>query len=632
MKQPHSKHVRRSISRFRKLSLVSVIAIMLINFIMVHRISGVLDHGSASKINESGRMRLLSQCIRSTAFEIDTAVRNERWERLEPLYDQLADCTDHLKRNHDALLTQNTTETLFPNASQEQLDTIASIEVPYRRVISASKELQLLTSNSARRAPYLDQQTRNRISAALEEIGQAQGHLLPRIESLVQMFVDQSHIEIDKSITQSRAGLIVLALMLASMVLFIIEPTILIVRRQLRELDLATRRAQHADSVRWRLLTNMGHEFRTPMNAIQGFAELLEETSLNESERHRLAGSIQDSAAQLTTLIETMLDISAIESGELSITPTPARVSEILKPCVSTKRAAAEAKGLDFRVNIDSSCNTPVMIEPKRFAQVVSKLLENAVKFTPSGSICLDASIEHQTNSERIVVRISDTGIGISPEEHKLIFNTFHQTQNNLTREFGGSGLGLAFAMHIAQAMNGDISLESTPGEGSTFTLTIDAKPAERISPEPAHKANTPAPKASFANARILIVDDGKDNRVLLQHYFRNTDAQTDFAHDGKEAIERIRQGIEKQSPFDLVLMDMQMPILDGYASTQQLRTMGIDVPIIALTAHALEGDREQCLAAGCNEYLTKPISRAALFKACEAMLGTTTDTHRQAA
>ena len=605
---------------------------MLINFFMVHRISGVLDHGSASKINESGRMRLLSQRIRSTAFEIDTAVRNERWDRLESLYAQLLDSTEHLTRNHDTLLTENSAETLFPNASQEQLDTIASIEVPYRRLVSASEDLQLLTVNSARRAPYLDQQTRGRISAAMEEIGQAQGHLLPRIEALVQMFVDQSHIEINKSITQSHAGLIVLALMLASMVLFIIEPTILIVRRQLRELDLATRRVQHADSVRWRLLTNMGHEFRTPMNAIQGFAELLEEPSLNEPERQRLAGSIQESAAQLTSLIETMLDISAIESGELSITPTPACVRDILERCVSDARVASEAKQLDFEVNIDDSCDTPVLLEPKRFAQVVCKLLDNAVKFTPEGRICLDASIAHGEGTEHIEIRISDTGIGIKPEEHKLIFNSFHQTQNNLTREFGGSGLGLAFAMHITQAMNGDISVDSTPGEGSTFTLTIDAKPAPMHKAEPSQASKPAEPTVSLTNARILIVDDSKDNRVLLQHYFKSTDAQTDFALDGQQAIERIRKGIQDQTPFDLVLMDMQMPVLDGYASTQQLRAMGIDVPIVALTAHALEGDREQCLAAGCNEYLTKPVSRASLFKICELMLGHTADQPRQAA
>ena len=438
MKRPDSHQVRRSIARFRKLTLVSVAIIMVINFVMVQRITGVLDEGSASRISNAGHMRLLSQRIRSTAFEIDTAVRNAQWDRLEALHEDLNRSLSDITSIHDTIFTDPAAT--LPRVTTEELDRIAAIAVPYTRMNTAAQELRLLTDNTIRRAPYIDPQTRDRISASMEDIRDAQAELLPRMQRVVELFSQRIRAEIDQSTRQARVGLFVLAAMLGGMVLFIIEPTILIVRRQLHELDRATRKARKADSVRWRLLTNMGHEFRTPMNAILGFAELLSDSSLSEPERHRLAGSIQGSASQLASLIETMLDMSAIESGQLRINPSPARLRDILATSIEEARTEAHIKGLELRVEVDDSCDTTVHTEPRRLAQIVDKLLENAIKFTPEGHVRISARVDDVDERHRITIQISDSGIGIDTEEQKHIFDAFHQAQSNLTREFGGLG------------------------------------------------------------------------------------------------------------------------------------------------------------------------------------------------
>lgn len=632
MNQPDSKQVRRSISRFRKLTLASVATIMVINIIMIYRVTAVLDEGAASRITNAGTMRLLSQRIRSNAFEIDTAVRNGQWGRLEQLHNDLLQSISTMSATHDALFADK--PVALPNASTEELDQIAAIAAPYQRLRNAADELRMLTENTIRRAPYIDTQTRERISGAMEDIRDAQSELEPRTLRLVERFSARSRAEIDQSTSHARIGLLVLAATLGAMVLFIIEPTILIVRRQLHDLDRATRHARRADSVRWRLLTNMGHEFRTPMNAILGFTDLLNDQSLSPSEQQRLAASIQNSAANLASLIETMLDMSAIESGQLRITPSDARLRDILAPCIDRAHTEAHIKGLQLRVNLDDSCDKPIRTEPKRLAQIADKLLQNAVKFTPSGHISINAAIEQiDDQTDRIRIEISDSGIGIDPAQHQHIFDAFHQAQSNLTREFGGSGLGLSFARDLARAMNGDITVQSQPDHGATFTLTIDAPHTDPEQTRPETQPQ-PAPNTieSLAQARILIVDDAKDNRVLLQHYFKSSAAHTDFAYDGQQAIERILTAIDQNTPYHIVLMDMQMPVLDGYSATKKLREMGITTPIIALTAHALDGDREQCLAAGCDEYLTKPVVKATLLQTCQHMLGIQTQDPAKAA
>lgn len=619
--QTDSQRVRRSISRFRKLTLVSVAIIMVINFFMVHRITSVLDHGSATKINESGRMRMLSQRIRSTAYEIHVAVETGQWNLLDDLQAELIEARSSLESNYELLYGNRAPVEYFPHATMEEQDQVRSIVLPYTRLINTAKELEKLTLNSIRTAPYVNDLNRSRIRASMEEIRDMQSLFLPRMDTIVSLYEQRSGMEIDESSRQARIGLFMLASLLGAMVLFIIEPTILIVRRQLRELDLANRRERKAVSVRWRLLTNMGHEFRTPMNAILGFTELLNDNSLSVPERERLSGSIQDSARHLEKLIETMLDMSAIESGQLRVNATSVRLSDVLTPCIDRAQTDAIASGLELKANLDQSCDSPIMTEPKRLAQIIEKLIDNAIKFTPKGTIVIDARVEQHDSCNAIIVAISDTGIGIAPDQIEHIFDAFHQAQNTLTREFGGSGLGLSIARDLAHALNGEIRVQSELNRGSTFTLRLNTpKNAPEAAPDQITSEHPHHP-AMLQDTRVLVVDDAKDNRVLLQHFLKRTGARVEFAYDGQQAIHRINESISSSDPYAIVLMDMQMPVLDGYNATMQLRESGFEAPIVAITAHALDGDREQCIDAGCDEYLTKPVNRKALIETCERLL-----------
>ncbi|MEZ6165543.1 MAG: response regulator [Phycisphaerales bacterium] len=251
----------------------------------------------------------------------------------------------------------------------------------------------------------------------------------------------------------------------------------------------------------------------------------------------------------------------------------------------------------------------------------MNKLLDNAVKFTQKGSVTIDAFVEQHEESCVVIVRVTDTGIGIEPEQIDHIFNPFHQAQDTLTRAFGGSGLGLSFARDLTRALGGDITVTSRPNEGSCFTIRIETEPAQQPLKIPA--TNTNGGPSTLDEARVLIVDDAKDNRVLLQHFFKKTNATVDFAYDGQQAIDQVNKANEEMRPYHLILMDMQMPVLDGYAATTKLRQMDIHIPVLALTAHALDGDRERCLQAGCDDYLSKPVNRTTLIDKCNKLLNT---------
>lgn len=624
-----SAHIRKSITRFRRLALLSAASIAILNAWMVYRITSALDHGSANKIRTAGSQSMLSQRIRSDANEIETAVRYETWDKLAPLLEDLSASTEQLRDAHDQLLGgRRDAKDYFSQGTTEEIDLIASIRAPYQQLISASAELQKLTKNTILRAPYLDQQTHTRILASTNEIAQAQEIFFPRMQTMVDLFERESRYEVSTSINHAKIGMVILLCVLGATILFVIEPTILIIRRQLRDLDRATRHAKRADAVRWRLLTNMGHEFRTPMNAIMGFAELLKEESLSEAERSRLSKSIYDSSTQLTYLIETMLDMSAIESGQLRTVPTETNLHQTLNRIKVGLQARALAKGLELGLYIHESCPQQIKTDAKRLDQILHKLIDNAIKFTEAGRVDIGAKLIPTPEGQTLEITVADTGIGINDHDMGLIFNPFTQAEDNLTRNFGGAGLGLTIARDLARALGGDIVVESQPSVGSTFTLTIDPGDLTQNQAQsgPADQTNDASQSGApdltaIHSARILIVDDAKDNRMLLQHIFKRTGAHIEFAHDGQQAIHTVQNAVGSDNPFDIILMDMQMPVLDGYSATTQLREQGVATPIIALTAHALDGDREHCLQAGCDEYISKPVNRSQLLGACANLL-----------
>ncbi len=624
MNEPNSNQILKSITRFRKLAIGSAAFVAILAAMMVISVISVLDATTATKISITGKKRLLAQQILTDAITIDHAIQTQRWDELEPILKDLRKSTQDIQEAHAFLSDFVHRGGATQEHTMAEQEVLANIALPYQTMVKSAVELNKLTISIIRRSPYIDQLTLDRVTASKDEIVESHAALLPGIEKIVLLEERKYESEIDQSVAYAKFGMILLLLVLAANILFIIEPTFLIIRRQLHELDKATKQVARSDAVRWRLLSNMGHEFRTPMNAIVGFTDLLAEKTLSNSERTRLIKSICDSSTQLTHLIETMLDMSAIESGQLRIINEPCNLHQTLEKLYKNAVPQAKAKQLDLTLHIDESCPIQIETDTKRLEQIIYNLIDNAIKFTDIGQINISATIVNTPNLQTLEIKVADTGVGIKPEDQQSIFELFTQSDDNLTRSFGGAGLGLTVSRELARALNGDVAVESILGEGSTFTLTIGLKETLHQGTPLNITANTQPTQASLESIKLLIVDDAKDNRVLLEHILKKTGAMIEQAHDGQQAIDAIKAAIKNQVPFDLILMDMQMPVLDGYHATVELREQGISTPIIALTAHALDGDREHCLAAGCDEYMAKPINKNALIETCIQLIART--------
>jgi signal transduction histidine kinase/ActR/RegA family two-component response regulator len=388
------------------------------------------------------------------------------------------------------------------------------------------------------------------------------------------------------------------------------------------ELEAARNEAQRANQSKSAFLANMSHEIRTPMTAILGYADLLldDEMQLGEEAR-RLLEIVRRNGGHLLDVLNDILDLSKIEAGRVEVELIPMSLVHLVSEIASLMRVRADEKGIALEVSFDSPMPSQVLSDPTRVRQAVVNLLGNAIKFTERGFVRLRASYDPATQTARIVVQ--DTGIGIAPEKRESLFRAFEQADSSITRRFGGTGLGLAITKRIAVLLGGDCTVESEAGAGSVFTLTLRAKPAPgsrtlQVIGEAELHGDTRRPSGASEpiHARILLAEDGPDNQRLISMMLRKAGAEVCVVENGQMALERTE--IET---FDLVLMDMAMPVMDGYTAARTLRARGNRVPIVALTAHALAGEREKCLEAGCNAYLTKPIDRYDLLASIRALL-----------
>lgn len=394
--------------------------------------------------------------------------------------------------------------------------------------------------------------------------------------------------------------------------------------------DYELRRAKEAAESEARkklnLLAKMSHEIRTPMTAVLGFADLLLDPDLGYSGRLNYVQTIRRNGDHLLSLINDILDFTKMETGEIITEQVECPLHNILFEVASTMRARAKDKGLEFTVHYETPIPNMIHGDPTHLRQILYNLLSNAIKFTRRGNVGMTARcIRLEENLSRIEVEVSDTGIGMNREEVDALFQAFRQANSSTTREFGGTGLGLAITRPLAQELNGDIRVSSVPNEGSVFTLYFDleldsdteyvAQPNAYGSESAASLSNDKEFESSELKGRVLLAEDGVDNQILIAHMLRSRGFEVQIAADGESAVEQARTAIDAGDPYDVVLMDMQMPVLDGYGAASRLRRHGYANPIIALTAHALPGERERCIAAGCNDYLSKPIRRDLLVQ-----------------
>ncbi|HXZ84150.1 MAG TPA: ATP-binding protein [Myxococcota bacterium] len=364
---------------------------------------------------------------------------------------------------------------------------------------------------------------------------------------------------------------------------------------------------ERASAAKSEFLAHMSHEIRTPMTAILGLAELLEEDDPKPEQLESLR-TIRRNGEHLVTVINDILDLSRVESGRLELRPVALRPDLLLGEVAALFQPRAAERSLDLRVEVGPGASAPIRADATRLRQILINLAANAVKFTESGSVRLGLFAD----AERwLRFEVEDTGIGIPADKLGEIFQPFTQVDASMSRRYGGTGLGLAISRRLADTLGCELSVDSLPGRGSVFTLRVRAEPVPELADAPA-LASEPAPPRVL-RGRVLVAEDGSDNRRLLVHLLERWGLDIELAENGSEALERIDKCALRGEPVELVLMDMQMPLVDGYEATRQLRARGSRVPVIAITAHAMEGAREACLAAGCDEFVTKPIDRAQL-------------------
>ncbi len=395
------------------------------------------------------------------------------------------------------------------------------------------------------------------------------------------------------------------------------------VEERTRELADALDRAMAANRAKSDFLANMSHEIRTPMTAVLGYAELLgDDEQLSQANRERIDVILRN-GRHLLTIINDILDVSKIEAGKMTVEILECSLCEIIADVFSLMRPRAIEKGLHLEVKYESPIPKLIRTDPTRLRQILVNLIANAIKFTEQGNVNMVVSVDDSdAQNATLELRVEDTGIGLTAEQRNNIFQAFTQADETMTRRFGGTGLGLTICKGLVELLGGTITVQSEPGRGSRFTVclpigSLAGVEMVRHCRELGGTSSAGGDQLATPNklsGRILLVEDGVDNQKLLSFLLRRAGADVTIAENGKEGMDKALEAWRMGAPFDLIFMDMQMPVMDGYTATMELRRAGYPLPIVALTAHAMSHDRGVCLKAGCDDFVTKPVDRQRLM------------------
>lgn len=377
-----------------------------------------------------------------------------------------------------------------------------------------------------------------------------------------------------------------------------------------RQLKTAQVRAEQANQAKSRFLAMMSHELRTPLSAVLGYVDVLLADSKCDHQIEILE-KMESSAELLLVLINDILELSRIESGEFRIKCQWVNLKNELEFMLEHFYALSDAKGLKLNVNLDIDAHHSVWVDPARILQIVFNLLGNAIKFTHAGDVSLNAEV----TSQELIIEVEDTGIGIDSSRIETVFNQFKQADDSITRRYGGSGLGLTISKHLVTLMNGSIRVESEKGKGSRFKIKLP------VSVKSGHELTQPRLSKSHGTRplSVLVVEDTETNQMVLKLLLERLGHKVAIVNDGKKSVKYIK---DNMAEVDLIFMDVSMPVMDGLTATKEIRKFCRHTPIIALTAHAMEQDKQACLNSGMNAFVSKPIRGKEIQRSIESVLG----------
>lgn len=394
------------------------------------------------------------------------------------------------------------------------------------------------------------------------------------------------------------------------------------IRQRTEDLEKATRTALASSQAKSEFLANMSHELRTPMNGLLGMLDVVLDSNLDAEQKEQLEIA-QRSAYSLLALLNDILDLSKIEAGKMMIERIPFNVRGVLDDCVRSFQARASQKGITLHFEVAPGAPSDIMGDPLRIRQMAANLLSNAVKFTDRGWVSLRLSATTAAGGPAMEIEVSDTGAGIDSDKIATIFDKFTQADGSITRKYGGTGLGLAIIKRLAELQSGSVHVESKAGRGSTFTVKLPLETVTGTVATPDSGVAAAPVATELSAARLLLVEDNLVNQKVVMAILRKKGYRLEVAANGREALAKLEASVRSGQQYNLVLMDVQMPVLDGLETTRVIRrdSNWNDLPIIAMTAHAMNGDRERCIQAGMDSYISKPVQAIHLIATVEDYL-----------